>query len=284
MANTRRGASLHIGIDRVDPDHYAGWSGPLNACVADAEDMHALATTAGFEPTILRTADARRQAVIEGIRGAAEALRAGDIFLVTYSGHGGQVPDWNGDEEDYEDETWCLYDGQLLDDELAQLWSGFQPGVRILVLSDSCHSGTVTRKAIDAVLRDSPPETVADLVERGVTGVYRDMPRGAARMTYRANRAFYDQLQRSLPAEPPEIRATVRLVSGCKDDQLSLDGTFNGFFTGTLLRVWRDGAFEGNYRAFHEAIAKRMPKTQSPQHSVIGIADADYDGQRPFTI
>jgi hypothetical protein len=43
------------------------------------------------------------------------------------------------------DETWCLYDGQLLDDELHGAWEKFQAGVRILVFSDSCHSGTVLK-------------------------------------------------------------------------------------------------------------------------------------------
>lgn len=43
------------------------------------------------------------------------------------------------------DETWVLYDRQLVDDELYKIWSKFKPLVRILVFSDSCHNGTVTR-------------------------------------------------------------------------------------------------------------------------------------------
>jgi hypothetical protein len=38
-----------------------------------------------------------------------------------------------------------LYDRQLIDNELYALWARFRPGVRICVISDSCHSGTVTR-------------------------------------------------------------------------------------------------------------------------------------------
>jgi hypothetical protein len=34
-----RGISLHIGLNRVDPDHYDGWDGALTACEFDAEDM-----------------------------------------------------------------------------------------------------------------------------------------------------------------------------------------------------------------------------------------------------
>ena len=71
----------------------------------------------------------------------ASKLDVGDMFFLTYSGHGGQVKDVDGDEDDGKDETWC----QFLDDEMDILWSHFKPGTRLLILSDSCHSGTVTK-------------------------------------------------------------------------------------------------------------------------------------------
>ncbi|MDP9071378.1 MAG: caspase family protein, partial [Actinomycetota bacterium] len=36
-----RGMSLHIGLNRVDPDGYNGWSGDLAGCENDARDMRA---------------------------------------------------------------------------------------------------------------------------------------------------------------------------------------------------------------------------------------------------
>ena len=83
-----------------------------------------------------------------GSRARPGELEAGDIFFVTYSGHGGQVPDLNDeDETDGSDETWLAYDRQIVDDELYELWAKFKPGVRILVLSDSCHSGSVNKRS-----------------------------------------------------------------------------------------------------------------------------------------
>ncbi|MBK6876066.1 MAG: hypothetical protein IPG99_06305 [Ignavibacteria bacterium] len=41
-------------------------------------------------------------------------LRKGDLFVIYYSGHGGQVSDVNGDEADAYDETWCLTTVSLL--------------------------------------------------------------------------------------------------------------------------------------------------------------------------
>src|ERR1700704_4650095 len=137
--------SLHLGLNSVSAGHYGGWSGELAACEFDANDMAAIAKARGMKPTVLLTKRAPRAAARAGIRGAAKTLKSGDLFLLSYSGHGGQIPDVSGEEADKQDETWCLYDGQLIDDELYAELSGFAAGVRILVLSDSCHSGTVTR-------------------------------------------------------------------------------------------------------------------------------------------
>src|SRR6187397_378801 len=142
-----QGLSLHIGLNSVNPKHYAGWSGKLTACEADANDMASIAGSRKFASKKLLTKKATRSAVKSAIAAAAKKLKSGDIFFITYSGHGGQLPDQNGDEDDGLDETWCLYDGELVDDELFAAWANFRSGVRILVLSDSCHSGTVARAA-----------------------------------------------------------------------------------------------------------------------------------------
>ena len=106
--------------------------------------------------------------MLGGLRDAARKLKAGDLFFLSYSGHGGQVPDVSGDEPDKQDETWCLHDGQLIDDELYLELSRFQKGVRILVLSDSCHSGTVTREmpppGVAAGRSKAMPDAVAVIV------------------------------------------------------------------------------------------------------------------------
>ena len=87
-----------------------------------------------------------------------------------------------------------------------------------------------------------------------------------------------------LPADMPPPAGTVRLISGCQDDQLSSDGTFNGLFTATLLKVWNNGKFDGDYTAFHGEIIKRMPAIQQPNHFVIGPPAPAFDRQRPFDI
>lgn len=276
-----KGRALTIGLNAVDPKHYAGWSGELNACEADAEDMADIAKEQGFQAKTLLTKMATRTRVINEITAAAKALKAGDIFMLSYSGHGGQLPDENNDEDDNQDETWCLYNGELVDDELYKLWSKFAAGVRILVFSDSCHSGSVTKQAYYRAALTAAGAGASSTTEKIK---YRFMPPDAALRTYRKNRAFYDKILKQKGAKKPEVKATILLISGCMDNQLSSDGDFNGLFTANMLRVWDDGKFKKSYRSFHKAIVKRMPPDQTPNYFVVGGANSAYEAQAPFTI
>jgi metacaspase-1 len=294
MATSKpKAMSLHIGLNAVDPKHYGGWSGPLAACEFDANDMAALAKSQGMAATRLLTQAGTRKAVLAGIRKAAATLGQGDLFLLTYSGHGGQVPDTSGDEPDKKDETWCLYDGQLIDDELYFELSRFAAGVRVLVLSDSCHSGSVTR---DLPPPPPPPGMRAKL-----------MPDAVAMRAYAENKAFYDKLQADvakasggavldpdtalaqvaasgrLSAIVTKFKPGVILVSGCQDNQTSMDGDHNGAFTEALLKVWSQGAFSGSYASFHAKIRAKLPATQSPNLFTLGTTGA-FLAQQPFTV
>lgn len=282
----RLGVSCHIGVDEVDPDHYDGWSGPLMSCELDAKDMFEIANALGYKSRVLLTRGATRSAVTAEIDSAAERLHAGDIFFLSYSGHGSSVPDHDLDEEeitpgDLKDETWCLFDGQLIDDELAFLWSRFRAGVRVIVLSDSCHSGTVVRAALNDVVSTDMNDALA-----GRNTDFRIMPTRVAQKTYSKNKDFYLDVQRATPggSESVSPEASVRLISGCQDNQLSRDGEFNGRFTSVLKRVYGDGSFSGNYAEFHREIVTRMPSDQTPNHLMIGARDARFDAQRPFEI
>ena len=288
--------SLHLGLNSVSGAAYEGWEGPLAACEFDANDMAALARGKGMKASVLLTKKATRAALLSGMRSAAKALKAGDLFFMTYSGHGCQLPDSNHDEPDRKDETWCLYDGQLIDDELYFELSRFGAGVRVLVLSDSCHSGSVTRERTPL---PPPPGQRAKL-----------MPDAVGARVYEAHKAMYDKLQadvasaaRKAQADPDAALAQVSLngsaaqatalvgafkpavllISGCQDNQTSMDGDHNGAFTEKLLRVWSRGAFSGGYASFHARIRAAMPASQSPNLFTLGPA-AGFLAQQPFTV
>ncbi|MFZ5440186.1 MAG: caspase family protein [Myxococcota bacterium] len=276
-----RGQALCIGLNQVDAKHYQGWTGRLQACENDAIDLTTLSRSVGFSTTTLLTAEATRDRVLSALAACAKTLVAGDLLLLTYSGHGGQTPDLNGDEDDRQDETWCLYDGQLIDDELYTALGAFAAGVRIFALSDSCHSGTVLKAAGDE----------ASLLTFGKKGferlpfAARVIPADAAQRTYFANKAFYDPILKANTADAiKNVKASAVLISGCQDAETSLDGSFNGLFTGTLLATWNGGRFKGSYPDFHRAILQRIGGTQHPNYFTVGPRNAAFEAMTPFSI
>lgn len=65
---------------------------------------------------------------------AAAALQPGDQLLLSFAGHG---------RKDSKVQSWYLEDGELFDRDLYRLLERFQAGVRVLLISDSCSSGTI---------------------------------------------------------------------------------------------------------------------------------------------
>lgn len=282
-----RNLSINIGLNYVDPDKYNGWKGTLGGCVNDANAMQALAKK-NFDTLRLINEQATRAAVIRAVAEAAEQLKSGDTLLITYAGHGGQVPDANGDEEDGKDETWVLYDGMLIDDELYKLWGSFESGVRIVVVSDSCHSGTVFREVREfqqSLSLELMGGTRGNLsVETGVAIGVRLIPPDIAQSVYEAHPEIYAAAQySSFRGDRTEIGASVILLSGCQDDQLSADTGTNGLFTVKMLDVWSKGKFRGNYSDFISEIRSVMPKKQQPNFGTTGQKNQQFENEKPFT-
>ena len=333
MPNAR---SIHIGLNYVDPGAYNGWDGELFGCINDATDMQSIADNLGYSSTKLTDSDATSYRVISEIGQAADELASGDILFLSYSGHGGQVEDVNGEEDDILDETWCLWDRQLVDDELYCLWSRFNPGVRVVVLSDSCHSGTVLRmlktvedmtqkinrtreipsaeqkvtldalskavgiepKELSKACAHSSKKASARAASRSRSrapavaspmthpfGIPRRIPADVQDLVNRSHRDVYASAQYLAgPAERANVSATVILISGCQDDQLSMDGAGNGLFTQTLKSVYNDGAYSGGYEDFCNSIKASMPAKQQPNYFVVGAANSTFEAQSPFEI
>ncbi|UKJ06229.1 caspase family protein [Solitalea lacus] len=303
-----RGISLHIGLNHVDTSQYPDYVIPeLFGCINDANSMKVIAQQAGFT-TVNQLIDGQATAmnVLQKIEAAASQLCNGDIFLLTYSGHGGQVPDETGEEEDGLNETWILYDRQLIDNELYNCWQHFAEGVRIFVLSDSCHSGSMVRMMLMNFMNQKregkrgvrTPFSETDLLQfnsqmkkrtlRAISDGLKpkNIPIGASLKNYILKRELYQNIQlltRSAKAAD-EFLASLIYISGCQDNQLSGDGDSNGIFTGRLLTVWQNGAFTGDYPNFYDTIIAGMPADQSPNYMTLGSNLSPFEAQKPFTV
>jgi hypothetical protein len=295
-----RAISLHIGLNEVDPAVY-GSKLELSGCVNDANDLSKIAEKQGYTPTILLNNQATAANIIEQISQNAQALQNGDIFLLTYSGHGSSIPDSTGDEADGQDESWVFYDRQFLDDELYNLWLNFREGVRVFVLSDSCNSGTMlksvmltqklkkTKSAMSTILKNFDK----DVFETGATKAavkkkIKLMPASISYKNYTENLDHYREIQnmfRGVKSQEPA--ASIILISGCQDDEFSYDYGTNGLFTSKVKETWNRGSFDGTHNRFHTDIAQKVSANQTdqnPNFMVLGKHTSTFAQNKPFIV
>jgi hypothetical protein len=109
---------------------------------ADARMFAALAAERGFgEPIVLVGGEASRVNVRAMLLQMAALSEPGDLFLLTFCGHGGRMRTRGRDAELQDLGTWQLYDGTLNDAQLKADLACFRQGVRVLVAADNCGGG-----------------------------------------------------------------------------------------------------------------------------------------------
>lgn len=246
--------ALCIGIN-----DYPGTQNDLSGCVNDANDWAAELAKRGFTITQLLDGHATKANMTAMIGAAISGASSGDTVVITYSGHGTWVPDSSGDEPDGRDEGLCPWDighaGPLLDDEIRQLFDRRAHGVRVLLLSDSCHSGSVTR------------------------GDAADLAPGMPRARYMPLQDW--MVAGKLPATAKRPKTLVHgfkhsggdlLLAGAEDSEYSWDTRFhgrpNGAFTYYALKTLREDA-PSNYDDWFKLISAYLPSSKLPQHPQI---------------
>ena len=270
-----RKRSIHIGINVVDQQQYLANTPPtLYGCENDALALMDLASATGFDSRCLLTEDATSERVLAVLREHADLLEGGDQLLLSYAGHGSCWTDNDSDEDDKQDETWVLYDRQLFDDEIRIALARFRQGVRILIISDSCHSGTVTRGAPPVDSDRSRPRS-------------RSMPSAMGRMDREVRKELYDRALASAAAAAGTLtsrQAAVVLFAACQDDQLANEEpSGHGRFTNAVVETWSRGKFEGDLEAFFENVASRV-RDQTPKIDPQGEAVDEFLRSRPFGV
>lgn len=151
----------------------------LSGCINDTINMRNMLVDAyGFElsniihlrdDTTDKTKQPTRENIINNLKSLA--LQSGNIeeLWIHYSGHGSQMRDMNGDENDKLDEILIPVDyqtnGIITDDDLLGILKTIK--CRTILLFDSCHSGTVCDlpwlfeyKSSNSYLRTQPNKSV----------------------------------------------------------------------------------------------------------------------------
>jgi hypothetical protein len=241
----------------------------LKGCVNDAKSWAGALTQhfdfASGDVTVLLDGDATKRRIITRLKALLRGARRGDVLVFTNSSHGTYIADTDGDEDRF-DEALCPWDCDdrlIVDDELRVLFDALPAGVRFTFVSDSCHSGTVTR-ALPAFL--NPDETFLNPDKRRVRFLN---PRllGLPEL-----RSVLDQRAWSTRTGRPESVMKEVLVSGCRDIQYSYDAKIGSRYHGAMtyysLQALERARWSTSYKAWVprvNALLRDGGYDQSPQ-------------------
>ncbi|WP_420128591.1 caspase family protein [Longimicrobium sp.] len=266
-----KGLSIHIAapVPGKDCEARSTLSGPIH----DAKAMARIAIDAGFEVRGMLTEKVSGQMVVDALHAVAGELEAGDVLLLTYSGHGVRRFDETGKEEDdSHDEAWCLDDGLYHDDQLHQALAEVPDGVRVVLISDSCHSGTMAMVPMNLSAAKSR---------------HRRRKHSAAVLAMAREAGFEDLVLANRLPPQVVLRASVLMIAACRDREEAQDRENNGLFTATLVEKWAGGEFDGGYTEFVRQVAAAVSVANTRQHPgmlFFGPAFPGFAEQRPFAI
>lgn len=248
--------ALCVGIN-----DYPGLEGDLRGCVNDATAWaRLLVDHYGFPAgsvRLLLNEEATRREILAQLDRMLRGARPGDVLVFTNSSHGTYVPDGEGG---HAEEALCPYDYRsnlILDDELHERFRSLKAGVQLVFLSDSCHSGRVSRFSPAGEYRCGrflAPE------EWGGTSISDPQPRL--------------RQERYPDGELNEI-----LLAGCRPHQYAFDArvgaTYHGAMTGYALQAIREHGYDLTYADLHARLVELLADAGFEQAPRLEARDDD---------
>lgn len=242
--------ALCVGINNYP---YEGQD--LQGCVNDAHAWADLLVNHFDFPRsdvkMLLDADATKKNILDGVKNLTTGAEPGDVLVFTNSSHGSYQIDKKEDEE--YDEVICPYDIEdnlLIDDELREIFADIPECVRLTVICDSCHSGTITRiipGLEERRIRFLNPSVRGD---KEIDDPWKARPRRLKKY--------------------PQSKMNDVLVAACTDIELAYDAKFGDKHYGALTHFALHTIQNANYKITYADLVKRvkslLKKGRFPQH------------------
>lgn len=254
---TMKAYSLHIGINNVDEGFYGEDNvTPLKGCINDMIEMQKLASRIGYTTHTLQDKEATQQNILNKITELGNQAGNDGILLVTYAGHGAPLSEEQGTSNDDEttgkDQALVTYDSFLVDDLINQTLAQLPEGLRVVFVSDSCFSGTITRFV---------PDFTSKFQRKRLVNFE------SVKAVLKRNGLTLDELLKKTPAEP---KASIILLSACTDNQFAFESNNQGLFTVRLLETYEElkkvGNRNINYEQLKDLILNKIEDRQQPQY------------------
>jgi hypothetical protein len=222
---------------------------------------------------ILLDKNASQANMMSGLKTLLAGAKSGDVLVFTNASHGTYRADEDGDEPNY-DEAICPHDTDsnlIIDDHLRELFANIPEGVRLTVISDSCHSGSVTRVIVPKSRRERRNRELAPNVWGGRMLSPEQM--SAARKKKRQHKG----------EKYPESGMKEILLSGCKSNQTSADAHIAGDFHGAMsyyaIQTIRDADYKITYAQLHLSMKNKLMDEMYDQEPQLEGTDENKDRQ-----
>jgi hypothetical protein len=252
---------------------YPGLDSDLPGAAPDAKNIQSLLMSKYRFPAantvLLLDRNATRDKIIATIKSYGQLIGMGDVLVFHYSGHGSLFWDRYSDELDetrrvevpkynipldYYDSTIVPWDAalktsgkpwgnQILDDELYNLFAEItRKGATVVFISDSCHSGTISKaEASKTRIRFMAPEQALGVSK--LTDLKLTTPKNQIKI------------------ESRNMNGSYIVLSAARDDQSAIDATDPrtnrsfGLFTEMLIRVINSSTGPMTYKRLIELVA-----------------------------
>ena len=214
---------------------------------------------------LLLNHDATKAAIEEEVTGwLAGSVQAGDNVVIFFAGHGSQMWDESGDEDDGLDETIApadvlpnSTDNDISDDEFNR-WLGTLSTDNVVVILDNCNSGTGTR--------DVTPFSRGRLLARDINDIER--PAGVTRRALPGQEddtgfdAGETRVLELAAAQPCQVAVDAYFPAAAGTEAF-YGGAFSTFLLQELWKAPADATYEEAFESAHEAL-KRNRFQQDP--------------------
>ncbi|QSL64404.1 hypothetical protein MERGE_001705 [Pneumocystis wakefieldiae] len=199
-----------------------------------------------------------RRNIIDAMAWLVKDARPNDSLFFHYSGHGGQIDDFDGDEEDGSDEVIYPLDfsraGYITDDQMHSiLVRPLPPGCRLTAIFDCCHSGSILDLPFTYSTEGKLKEQ--NLISDSANRILREGP--SARNMMGITSSIFKVFKRatgtdnSMQAKYAKASpADVIMFSGCKDSQTSVDTCVRNQATGAMSWAFRNALLKMPYQSY----------------------------------
>jgi hypothetical protein len=214
---------------------------------------------------MLLNAGATRAAIQEAITGwLVQSARPGDNVTIFFAGHGSQMWDESGDEDDGLDETIAPADvvatsteNDISDDTFNE-WLGALPTDNVVVILDNCNSGTGTR--------DVTPFSRGRLLARDMSRVPRPAAASRRALGGQEDATGFDATETRVlelaAAQPYQVAVDAFFPAG-EGTEAFHGGAFTTFLVQQLWKAGNEVSYEEVFEGAYEAL-KRNRFEQDP--------------------